>query len=69
MKTKFQVGDTIFWYCDTEQCVHSATVEFVNCSGTGLSDTNYEVHTVCCGEEQTIFVDENDAMEKDFSEC
>lgn len=66
MKTKFQIGDTIFWYCDREQCVHKATVEFVNYAGVGFPDTNYEVHAVCCGEEQTIFVDENGAMVKDF---
>ena len=66
VKARFQVGDTIFWFCDKEQCVHGATVEFVNSAGVGYPDINYEVHTVCCGEEQTIFVDENDAMENAF---
>ncbi len=69
MKTKFKVGDTIFWYCDKEQCVHTAEVEYVNYAGAGFSDINYEVHTVCCGEKQTFFIDENDAMEKDLMQC
>ena len=64
MNTKFKVGDTIFWYCDKEQCVHNAKVEYVNFAGSGFPDINYEVHTICCGEEQTVFVDENDAMER-----
>ena len=67
MKTKFKIGDTIFWYCDKEQCVHSAEVEYVNFAGAGFPDINYEVHTTCCGEEQTVFVDENDAMDRDLS--
>ncbi len=64
MKTKFKIGDTIFWYCDKEQHVHSAEVEYVNYAGAGFPDINYEVHTICCGEKQTVFVDESDAMEK-----
>lgn len=66
MKARFKVGDIIFWYCDREQRVHKAQVEFVNYAGAGFPDTNYEVHTICCGEKRTVFVDENDAMEKVF---
>lgn len=66
MKTKFNVGDTIFWFCDTEQCVHSSKILFVNYSGVGYPDINYEVKTMCCGEEQTLFIDESDAMETYF---
>lgn len=64
MMTKFRAGDTIYWYCDNEQCVHNAKVEYVNFAGAGFPDINYEVHTICCGEEQTVLVDENDAMER-----
>ncbi len=28
---KFKIGDTIYWYCDEEQRVHHAKVDFVNC--------------------------------------
>lgn len=66
MKTKFKVGDTIFWYCDKEQCVHKAKVEYVNTAGAGYPDTNYEVRAICCGELKTIFVDENDAMDREL---
>jgi len=66
MKTRFNVGDTIFWYCDAEETVHSAKVEFVNYAGCGYPDINYEVKTVCCGEEKTVFVNDEDAMEEEF---
>ena len=66
MKTKFKVGDTIFWYCDKDQCIHKAAVEFVNYAGSGYPDINYEVKTICSGQMKTVFVDEYDAMEKDL---
>ena len=66
MESRFKIGDTIFWYCDIEQCTHHAKINFVNYAGVGYPDINYEVSTICCGREQTIFVDENDAMEEDF---
>lgn len=66
MKPNFKIGDTIYWYCDIEQTVHSAKVLFVNYAGAGYPDINYEVKAVCCGEEKTLFVDENDAMSEDF---
>ena len=64
MKTRFKVGDTIFWYCDKDQDVHKAKVEFVNYAGAGYPDVNYEVHAFCCGKMQTVFVDENDTMDE-----
>ena len=66
MKTKFKVGDTISWYCDKDQCIHEAVVEFVNYAGVGYPDINYEVKTICSGRMKTLFVDEYDAMEKDL---
>lgn len=66
MESRFKIGDTIFWYCDIERCTHHAKIKFVNYAGVGYPDINYEVSTICCGREQTIFVDENDAMEEDF---
>lgn len=64
--SRFKVGDTIYWYCDAEQCVHHAKVLFVNKAGAGYPDTNYEVKTFCCGEDRTVFVDEYDAMTSDI---
>ena len=66
METKYRVGDIISWYCRADDEVHHAEVEFVNYAGAGYPDINYEVSTVCCGKEQTIFVDENDAMKEEF---
>lgn len=66
MKTRFKVGDIIYWYCDLEQKVHSAKVIFVNYACAGYRDINYEVKAFCCGEEKTLFIDENDAMSEDF---
>ena len=65
---KFKIGDTIYWYCDKEQRVHHAKVDYVNCVHIGnlYDDINYEVEVECCGEKQTMFIDENDAMPSDF---
>ena len=65
---KFKIGDTIYWYCDKEQRIHHAQVEFVNYVHIGdfFDDINYEVEAECCGEVRTLFVDENDAMPTDF---
>lgn len=65
---KFKTGDTIYWYCDKEQRIHHAQVEFVNYVHIGdfFDDINYEVEAECCGEVRTLFVDENDAMPTDF---
>ncbi len=65
-KTRFNIGDIIYWYCDIDQCVHKAKVLFVNQAGVGYPDTNYEVKVECCGELKTIFIDENDAMDTDL---
>lgn len=63
IETKYKVGDIIYWYCDEEQCIHHAEVLFVNYAGVGYPDINYEVKTICCGEEKTLFIDENDIMD------
>ena len=34
--------------------------------GNLYDDINYEVEVECCGEKQTMFIDENDAMPSDF---
>jgi len=61
---RFKVGDTICWYCDKEQRIHQARVDFVNYVhiGNHYDDINYEVEVVCCGERKTMFIDENDAL-------
>ena len=43
MESRFKIGDTIFWYCDIEQCTHHAKIKFVNYAGVGYPDINYEV--------------------------
>ena len=65
---KFKVGDTIYWYCDKEQRIHHAQVDFVNYVRIGqfYEDINYEVEVVCCGEKRTMFIDEYDAIPTDF---
>jgi len=61
---KFKVGDTICWFCDKEQRIHQAKVNFVNCVHIGnfYEDINYEVEAECCGKKQTLFIDENDVQ-------
>ena len=70
MKTppKYNIGDTIYWYCDKEQRTHHAKVNFVNFVHVGClyDDINYEVEAECCGEIKTMFIDEYDAMPNDF---
>ena len=66
---KFKVGDTIYWYCNDEDCVHNAEVQYVNFIKLGgdYLDINYEVEAYCKGQMRTIFVDEEDAVDQDFS--
>lgn len=66
IKTKYKVGDTIYWYCDIDNEVHQAEVLFVNYAGAGYPDINYEVKTECCGESKTLFIDENEVIESDY---
>lgn len=66
---KFKVGDTIFWYCSDDDCVHHAEIQYVNFAKAGESyiEVNYEVETICKGEKRTLFIDDCDAMESDLS--
>ena len=66
IKTKYKVGDTIYWYCDIDNEVHQAEVLFVNYAGVGYPDIIYEVKTECCGESKTLFIDENEVIESDY---
>lgn len=58
MGTQYKVGDTIYWYCDMDDEVHHAEVQFVNYVAVGYLEVNYEVETMCCGESKTCFIDE-----------
>ena len=58
VKTKYHIGDTIYWYCDTDDEIHHAEVQFVNYASAGYPDINYEVETICCGKIRTIFIGE-----------
>ncbi len=66
---KFKVGDTIYWYCGEENCVHHAEVQFVNFAkaGDNYIEVNYEVEAICKGIKRTLFIDDCDAMENDMS--
>ena len=47
VETKYKKGDTIYWYCDTDDEVHHAEVQFVNYIPVGFPEINYEVETIC----------------------
>lgn len=66
---KFKVGDTIYWYCNEDGCVHSAEVQYVNfaIAGNDYIEVNYEVEVEISGEKKTLFIDDYDAMASDFS--
>ncbi len=68
---KYKVGDTIYWYCNEDGRVHSAEVQFVNFAKVGdiYIEVNYEVEVERNGKTKTLFIDDYDAMEKDFSMC
>ena len=67
---KFKVGDTIYWYCNEDGCVHSAEVQYVNfaMAGNDYIEVNYEVEVEISGEKKTLFIDDYDAMASDFSQ-
>lgn len=65
VEIKYKVGDIIHWYCDVDNEIHHAEVLFVNYAGAGYPDINYEVETVCCGENKTLFINEYDVLESD----
>lgn len=66
---KFKIGDTIYWYCSEDNCIHNAEVLFVNVAKVGnhYIEVNYEVESECNGVKKTLFVDDSDAMAKDLS--
>lgn len=66
---KYKVGDTIYWYCKNDDCVHHAEVLFVNfaMAGDDYIEVNYEVELIYKGIKQTLFIDDYDVMEDDFS--
>jgi len=68
---KYKVGDTIFWYGNEDGRVHNAEVQFVNVAKVGdiYIEVNYEVEEVRSGIKKTLFIDDYDVMEKDFSKC
>lgn len=68
---KYKVGDTIYCYCNEDGQVHNAEVLFVNIAKAGdiYIEVNYEVEVECNGKTKTIFIDDYNAMEKDFSRC
>ena len=49
--------------------MHNAEVHFVNYAKAGdiYIEVNYEVEEECNGIKKTLFIDDYDAMEKDFS--
>jgi hypothetical protein len=65
---RFNIGDTIYWYCDKDDCIHNAKVLFVNIAKAGkyYIEINYEVETQCDGEKRTLFIDEYDAFGSDL---
>lgn len=66
---KFKVGDTIYWYCNEDDRVHHAVVQYVNFAkaGDNYIEINYEVEIQFNGERRTLFIDDFDAMECDLS--
>lgn len=63
IEPKYKVGDIISWYCDTDDIIHHAEVEFINYACVGYPDINYEVQTECCGKRKTLFIDEYDVID------
>lgn len=65
VETRYKVGDTIYWYCDNDDEVHHARVQFINHAKSIFHEINYEVETFCCGQTRTLFIDEDDVIEPD----
>lgn len=65
---QFKIGDTIYWYCNEDNCVHYAKVQFVNIVKVGehYLEVNYEVETECDGEMRTMFIDDYDVMKREL---
>ena len=45
---------------------NDGVLPYILLGGKVFDDINYEVEVECCGEKQTMFIDENDAMPSDF---
>ena len=45
---------------------NDGVLPYILLGGKVFDDINYEVEVECCGEKQTMFIDENDAMASDF---
>ena len=66
---KFNVGNTIYWYCDDDQRVHHAKVLSIVyfLAGEYVEDISYEVLDECNGPAVRRYIDQYDAMDKDLS--
>jgi Golgi nucleoside diphosphatase len=62
---KYKIGDTIYWYCNEDERVHNAEVQFVNFAKAGdiYIEVNYEVEDACNGIKKTLFIDDYDVMD------
>ena len=62
---KYKIGDTIYWYCNEDERVHNAEVQFVNFAKAGdiYIEVNYEVEDECNGIKKTLFIDDYDVMD------
>ena len=68
---KFRIGDTLYWVCIDDQRVHHAKVLMVNYAQMGdyICYINYEVLDESGDVAVTRFIDESDAMDRDYSTC
>lgn len=66
---KFNVGNTIYWYCDDDQRVHHAKVLSIVyfLAGEYVEEISYEVIDECNGPAVRRYIDQYDAMDKDLS--
>ena len=53
VETKYKKGDTIYWYCNTDDEVLTWSVQFVNHIPL-VSGNNYE-ETICCVKEDALY--------------
>ena len=65
---KYKIGDTIYWYCNEDERVHNAEVQFVNFAKAGdiYIEVNYEVEEECDGIKKTLFIDDYDVMDREM---
>ena len=66
---KFNVGNTIYWYCDDDQRVHHAKVLSIVyfLAGEYVEEISYEVLDECNGPAVRRYIDQYDATDKDLS--